>query len=61
MRIGIMSDFHIEFVRGQMRGGARPQGQPTLGVNLSRLEGKANVLLLAGDIDIGSKAIDYAA
>ena len=26
MRIGIMSDLHIEFERGQMRGGARPQG-----------------------------------
>lgn len=71
--IGYMSDLHNEFERG--RGPTRPerewfslkqsrtsiQSHPSIGPVLDGLRGvKLNLMVLAGDIDIGEEAVVYA-
>lgn len=72
IRVGFMSDVHCEFESPGPP--ARPtarwvalqqqrrsiQGHPDLGPILDHLRGAVDLMVLAGDIDIGPRAIDYA-
>ena len=61
IRIGIMSDLHIEIdrKRGVALDGV-PPGHPPAGPRLDALPGQVDLMVLAGDIDNGLAAIDYA-
>lgn len=63
MKLAIMSDLHNEFDRRGRRNDliAPPAGHPQTGPDLRALKGKADVLLLAGDTDIGREAVRYGA
>jgi len=61
-RIAVASDLHIEFERSgepepaPAESGLHPSGGPDLGP----LHGEADLLILAGDIDLGTAGIAYA-
>jgi 3',5'-cyclic AMP phosphodiesterase CpdA len=68
MRVAIMSDLHLEFERGPVRGGdwsafverrANILWHPRIGPLLDEAVG-IDLLILAGDIDVGTRAIAYA-
>jgi DNA repair exonuclease SbcCD nuclease subunit len=68
MRVAIMSDLHLEFERGPVRGDewsafverrANILWHPRIGPLLDEAVG-VDLLLLAGDIDVGTRAIAYA-
>ncbi|TVR84545.1 MAG: hypothetical protein EA405_01455 [Rhodospirillales bacterium] len=72
VRLAVASDLHLEFdqaIRARCRGrkprrsrkAVQAEGHPRTGPNLIGLKGRCNVLLLAGDVDLGPHAIDYAA
>jgi predicted phosphodiesterase len=72
LRIVVFSDLHLEFDRAiAARGGGRKasrsrkalqaEGHPAIGPNLAALPGACDVVVLAGDVDLGVAAIDYAA
>lgn len=70
--IAVASDLHLEFDRAiRARGcGSKPtrarktaeaERHPKIGPNLAGLSDRCEVLVLAGDVDLGVHAIDYAA
>lgn len=61
IRVVIMSDLHLEIDRKRgIQGPVRAVGHPRFGPDLRRLRGKVDLCILAGDIDRGVDAIDYA-
>ncbi len=71
VRIAVLSDLHVEFDRAaQERRAPRRRGQrrdleaaghPRVGPNLGALDGHCDLVVLAGDIDLGVAAAVYAA
>ncbi|MCP5371449.1 MAG: metallophosphoesterase [Hyphomicrobiales bacterium] len=60
-RIAVMSDLHVEFDRAEAARRRLPgAGRGQLGPDLDGLAGRADAVVLAGDIDIGEDAVDYA-
>ena len=61
IRIGVMSDLHIEIDRKRGVGFVNPPaGHPPVGPDLSPLRDRVDLMVLAGDIDNGTVAVDYA-
>ena len=61
MRLALMSDLHLEIDRRHgIAGAGRSAGHPELGPDLSTLQGATDLCILAGDIDRGMAAMDYA-
>jgi predicted phosphodiesterase len=70
--VATLSDLHLEFDRDIVaRGRSRKrsasrksleaEGHPAIGPNLSALRGACDVVILAGDVDLGAASLDYAA
>ncbi len=61
-KIALASDLHIEFERHGEPGRSAAIGppHPRLGPDLSGLRGAADLLVLAGDIDLGADGVGYA-
>ncbi len=61
VKIAVMSDLHLEFERGPYRTlGTDSAGHPDVGPRLDSLTGGLDVLVLAGDVDVGAHGFAYA-
>lgn len=61
IRVAVMSDLHLEIDRKRgLEAPDRPAGHPRLGPDLTPLRGVVDLCILAGDIDRGPAAHDYA-
>lgn len=69
--VAVLSDLHLEFDReilrrgkkkkkGQLRKALEAEGHPAIGPNLATLKGACDVVVVAGDVDLGAHAIEYA-
>lgn len=71
IRIAVLSDLHLEFDRAIVaRGGGRKpsrarkaleaEGHPVIGPSLAALQNACDIVVFAGDVDLGVAAIAYA-
>jgi len=59
-RIIVFSDLHIEFDRQGRELPMEDGGHPVIGPRLEALRGQADVIVMAGDIDLGIYGVGYA-